>query len=127
MELLAQWDTLAGDAWRKGDAEMERYYYGVMFGMERAREERPRLPVDLEHHLNLAQCAPVGVLLAPEVGLPELLRGDEAQFPCHRVALEGTLDLELVAARQLEDDGPAGRVSDDHGRLSRAHSYLRGV
>jgi hypothetical protein len=37
--LLAQLDALADDAWRVGDAKRERYYYGVMFGLETARDE----------------------------------------------------------------------------------------
>jgi hypothetical protein len=36
--LLAQLDTLAGNTWRAGDEYQERYY-GVMFGLETARDE----------------------------------------------------------------------------------------
>ncbi len=45
--LLAQLDALANDAWRAGDEKHERYYYGVMFGLETARDELAQLVADM--------------------------------------------------------------------------------
>jgi hypothetical protein len=45
--LLAQLDDLANDAWRAGDEHQERYYYGVMFGLETARERLAQLVADM--------------------------------------------------------------------------------
>ena len=45
--LLAQLDALADDAWHAGDAKHERYYYGVMFGLETARDELAAIVADM--------------------------------------------------------------------------------
>ena len=43
IQLLQQWDDLVGEAAQKGDAmtvsNHATYYYGTMFGLEKAREE----------------------------------------------------------------------------------------
>lgn len=44
---LAQLDALADDAWRAGDEHQERYYYGVMFGLETARDQLAQLVADM--------------------------------------------------------------------------------
>ena len=45
--LLAQLDALADDAWSAGDAKHERYYYGVMFGLETARDELAQIVAEM--------------------------------------------------------------------------------
>jgi hypothetical protein len=44
--LLTRLDTLAQQAADKGDAQRERFYYGVMFGIETARDELARIVAD---------------------------------------------------------------------------------
>ncbi len=45
--LIAQLDALADDAWRAGDEKHERYFYGVMFGLETARDELAQIVADM--------------------------------------------------------------------------------
>jgi hypothetical protein len=45
--LLDKLDTLADDAWRAGDERQEFYYYGVMFGLETARDELAAIVADM--------------------------------------------------------------------------------
>lgn len=42
-QLLEHWDTLAEKAEFKAATERERYYYGVMFGIEAARADLKRV------------------------------------------------------------------------------------
>jgi len=90
----------------------------------RARKQRPSQAVDFNHHLRFAQCTLGRVCRIPQIGFPGFLYGDEPQTSLHELAVEGALDLDLVAARQFKHDGPAGSVSDDHWRLRSVHAHL---
>jgi hypothetical protein len=47
LNLIAQWDALADANWRKGDDQQERYFYGVMFGLETCHDELARVVADM--------------------------------------------------------------------------------